>query len=921
MAGRSPTVKVTILGDEKNLVQSLGRVNKAVEGVEDKVGGLGDQMTGFAQALGGAFATQKVINFARTSITAAGDLGETISKTEELFGDAANAVVKFSESAASELGQSRGAAMDAAADFAVFGKAAGKTGLDLADFSTELVTLSSDLASFHNTRPEEAVYALGAALRGEYEPARRYGMQLDALTIQQKALEMGLWNGAGAIDKQAKTLATSALLFDQAGDAVGDFQRTADSATNSQRILAAHLNDTKVVMGQALLPVFELGLNILTPLVEAFNSLDTGMQNVILVSAVTTAGFVSVMNTVAGLKRSFQTLNGTTKTLTRSLGAVALVIEGAAIAYSLWRGHQQEVERITNELAGSIERQTNALLEQEGLLNRLSTSGGQAATAMDMMSLAFQESGYMTDNLKGALAELGLGADDLMTIISRGQDATRAWTAEQLVAAEASAEVAAELAEAIDAEDDIVAILNRVTGDTKKWADENMTLVAALEEVDDAAENMEDADDFPAAMAAAMKQLAVDGDKVTMAMLEQADVTDVLNNEQATAEELANLWVDALALAAEAEKKATEETKNLADARIEEAFVTGVAQTANEEYAKQVADQRSELARAAAEEQARIDGVWAELGRVWRDNADAIAGFGNRYDAFATRIGQSTGEREMLEANMALGEAWDKLDAHMEKATATLDPWNEAGRENIAVLDGVGDAIKGKLVATLKDADGNFAMVTAQAGLLTGELERQMKQAGFTEEQVDDYLYTLGLTPEQIETTIKLSRVDEARTNVQLFQSQIEELPDEVRVPFLSAVDEGDWIRAWEIIQSVFSGSPIRASVVWEGGGELRPPSQSSFVSNAGWTGLAHGGAVSAGMPYWVGERGSRGELFIPDTPGRIVPDYEVARAGGGGGINVTVNAGMGTDGYEVGRKVVEAIRSYERSNGSGWRK
>jgi hypothetical protein len=40
------------------------------------------------------------------------------------------------------------------------------------------------------------------------------------------------------------------------------------------------------------------------------------------------------------------------------------------------------------------------------------------------------------------------------------------------------------------------------------------------------------------------------------------------------------------------------------------------------------------------------------------------------------------------------------------------------------------------------------------------------------------------------------------------------------------------------------------------------------------------------------------------------------AAAGGGSTINVTVNAGMGADGAEVGRQVVEAIRKYERRSG-----
>jgi len=44
-----------------------------------------------------------------------------------------------------------------------------------------------------------------------------------------------------------------------------------------------------------------------------------------------------------------------------------------------------------------------------------------------------------------------------------------------------------------------------------------------------------------------------------------------------------------------------------------------------------------------------------------------------------------------------------------------------------------------------------------------------------------------------------------------------------------------------------------------------------------------------------------------------------VGGAGAGGNttvINLNVNAGMGTQGAEVGRQIVEAIRSYERKSG-----
>lgn len=76
----------------------------------------------------------------------------------------------------------------------------------------------------------------------------------------------------------------------------------------------------------------------------------------------------------------------------------------------------------------------------------------------------------------------------------------------------------------------------------------------------------------------------------------------------------------------------------------------------------------------------------------------------------------------------------------------------------------------------------------------------------------------------------------------------------------------------------------------------------------------ANGGPVSLDIPYLVGERGP--EVFIPNTSGFVVPNQQVTNAGGATTINITVNAGMGTNGAQVGAQIVEAIRRYEKQSG-----
>ena len=74
----------------------------------------------------------------------------------------------------------------------------------------------------------------------------------------------------------------------------------------------------------------------------------------------------------------------------------------------------------------------------------------------------------------------------------------------------------------------------------------------------------------------------------------------------------------------------------------------------------------------------------------------------------------------------------------------------------------------------------------------------------------------------------------------------------------------------------------------------------------------AGGGPVSSGRGYLVGEMGP--ELFVPSSGGgTIIPNNQM---GGGAKINITVNAGMGANGAQIGEQIVTAIKRYERTSG-----
>ena len=321
----SDTLNVQIVADTSGFDSKIGQSARELDNFSDQIKSadksankFGSVMAGIAQGVGQGIAGMAVsagaalLQFGADSVSAASDLNETLSKTDVLFGDVSDTIKEWSQTTATAFGQSQQQALDAAATFAGFGRAAGVTGDELVDFSTSLSELASDLASFGNTTPEQAIEAIGAALRGESEPLRAYQVLLSEATIKARALSMGLVNAevdalalsrateavekaqraynesvakfgessieasdasrdmeqAGlALEKvlggqveeltaQQRLLATQAEIFAQTTAAQGDFGKTSGGLANQQRILDAQMQNLSTTIGSMFLPAW-----------------------------------------------------------------------------------------------------------------------------------------------------------------------------------------------------------------------------------------------------------------------------------------------------------------------------------------------------------------------------------------------------------------------------------------------------------------------------------------------------------------------------------------------------------------------------------------------------------------------------------------------------------------------------------------
>jgi hypothetical protein len=266
------TLTLGLLVKDDQFRKGLKDSQKRTESFSSKLGSVLKKGAIAFAALGvaaGAFA----IKIGKDALLAAGDFNEEISKSETIFGDVAKNVQDFAKNATSSLLLNRGAALKAASTFAIFGKSAGLSGQELADFSTDFVGLAADLASFNNTSPEEAIQAIGSALRGEAEPIRSYGVLMDEASLRQIAFREGIIKTTkDALTPQQKVLAVTKLLYEQTLDAQGDIDRTRDSFANTLKGFKQRWEDLRIEIGEQLLPVFDDILQKLKDLQPTFET-------------------------------------------------------------------------------------------------------------------------------------------------------------------------------------------------------------------------------------------------------------------------------------------------------------------------------------------------------------------------------------------------------------------------------------------------------------------------------------------------------------------------------------------------------------------------------------------------------------------------------------------------------------------------
>jgi len=114
-----------------------------------------------------------------------------------------------------------------------------------------LVTLAQDLATTYGYELSDALLAITALFRGEYDPIEKFGVAMKQNEINAYLAAQGLGDLTGAERANAEATARLTLLFERAGDSVGAFERASDTLYGSQQRLNAVMGNLQVAFGEA----------------------------------------------------------------------------------------------------------------------------------------------------------------------------------------------------------------------------------------------------------------------------------------------------------------------------------------------------------------------------------------------------------------------------------------------------------------------------------------------------------------------------------------------------------------------------------------------------------------------------------------------------------------------------------------------
>jgi hypothetical protein len=860
------------ISDFKKLETTGQKMAFGLRGADQATGAL---VKGLAKA--GAVAGVAGAIIGRSLIKSASDLQESVSKINAVFGNSSRTVIAWSETTAKALGVSQRQALEAAGTYGNLFQAFGMSAPQAQEMSMSLVELAADMASFNNVPIEDALLALRSGLSGEAEPLKRFGVAINDARLKQEALNMGLYNGKGVLSVASKSQAAYALILKDTALQQGDVARTSDGVAFKMKSFSAQVADVQSQIGTALIPIFSslmsfMNDRVLPVFVEFADVL--GKEGLGASLGVLADGFFSFTSSL-----------GTTGTTILTLIGAVTALRGATIAYNIVMGVSAAILPIfMKSLQGATVAQTQ--LNVAMYANPIGLVVAAVVAFVAVMAILYMR----FEAVRKAVNFVG---DALIFLVKNTIALVQNTFISFINLAIDGFNLLIKAANLFGAGFDEIPRMSYVAfhalGENAKGATKDIYGVQeALRQVRNEERALEGKTLLPPVdppgPSGAAKQIETAKQKLEK-------YTSALEKVKGSSERL----MSANKSLVSSQKRVTEATKSVesAQAKLAESVDAVTVAEANLERV------RSGLGIGSAESQ-----------KAARDVADAQrelenAGYGVEDSQFALldaeselqalRLNAEATTRDLREAEINLARAKISLTESQLRQTDQTEKLKDLQTEFNEVTNGAGEgteryteAMDALTEAKLANQEASIALDEAKQNEIEANEDLEQSVKDLTKAQWD--LFDAEKALAELRNTTPAGVVSRAEADIKAR----EEAPVASGLPFKSFMDA---------VRALHPNSPTLGKPDALNASRSRFPLLYKEYQKAGLA-FAKGGIVTSPTIGLVGEAGA--EAIIP-----------LDKLQTGTVINVTVNAGMGADGGQIGNEIVDALKRYQRRNGS----
>ena len=204
--------------------------------------------------------------------TSSMDFVENMNLFKVAMGDSIEQGQKFVDTMSEMYGLDANSLIRYAGNFYQLSDAINRPTESASKLSLGLTKATVDIASLFNYDFDEVFNSLSSGMQGMTKAVRKFGMDIRVVTLQTKAMELGIYDDVDAMSEADRQALRYIVMMEQAANANSDFARTIEAPANQLRIFKEQTTALGRAIGNFFLAPLQRALQYINGFVMALRS-------------------------------------------------------------------------------------------------------------------------------------------------------------------------------------------------------------------------------------------------------------------------------------------------------------------------------------------------------------------------------------------------------------------------------------------------------------------------------------------------------------------------------------------------------------------------------------------------------------------------------------------------------------------------